>query len=292
MNASAQISRITSRRRHNLKGNPMIARIKIGSRDTLNVKCKTESRSQTSAPPEQPTTNSKNYVRPAFDKGTVLPQFRAALSEIFDLGKEITEVEEEFRTNIQDRAIAGLAKILEVRRAYFDSATPEISKVLLDDLYQQCKNHGLKGRTIRTTEFHLLSRLLRNSDRKQASADAKILIRAHNEGQTSETFPEWVKKLNGLSAIRKDIESHEKGNRSSKARNELAHIKRQLYASVKKGTGFWSSRLVFPFDGPHDTWTELLPEDNSWTTVLVKREGNQVKLYALPADDSDSRAST
>jgi hypothetical protein len=76
----------------------------------------------------------------------------------------------------------------------------------------------LKGRTIRTTEFHLLSRLLRKSDRRQASADAKILIRAHNEGQTEETFSEWVKGLGGLNAILKSIEQKEREIREKNRR--------------------------------------------------------------------------
>jgi hypothetical protein len=160
-----------------------------------------ESQTQTEA-----AESTENYTRTPFDKEKILTELGNELSAIYALGNEL-RIEAD---GVQDKAIAGLAKILGVRRKFFDSATPEAIVALMNGLYKECKDRGLKGKTARTTEFHFLSRIFRKSDRKQASADAKILIRAYDEGQTEETFAAWVKVHKGLNNILKGITGQER----------------------------------------------------------------------------------
>lgn len=65
--------------------------------------------------------------------------------------------------------------------------------------------------------------MFRHSDRRQASADAKILKLAHAEGATQDSFASWVKKHGTLSNILKGIASKEaeakpKPKRAAKAK--------------------------------------------------------------------------
>jgi len=232
--------------------------------------------------------NPANFRRPAFDHEKVLPVFRERLIEIFKFGTNLNDTANEYQGKIQEKAISGLAKILEVRRSYFDDATPEVSKVLLDELYEQCKAKGLKGRTIQTTEFHLLSRLLRQSDRKQASADAKVLIRAHNEKQTEKTFADWVKNLRGLTKIRMEIDNFGRAEQTEKDEQQRSKNKHKGNLKTLFDTALaasWMPLTSFSFENSPEELRELIPSEGTWLPIAIARRNGKVTFY-IPKKDS------
>lgn len=233
---------------------------------------------------------SSTMTREPFDKDKTLPLFRKDLDEIFDLGANQMEVEKDYQGKAQEKAVKGLAKILGVRRKYFDGITPEVSKALFDDLLEQCKNRNLKVRpTERTTEFHLLSRLYRQSDRKQASADAKILIRAQNEQQTEATFAGWVKDLKGLNSILKGITDYERDQKEQKDASEhkrqtLKGGQKALFDAVKLAK--WTNRWSLQY-GAVPNLSDLLPADaGTWGVILVENNGEKFRLYSSQKDSA------
>lgn len=248
-----------------------------------------EQKAQSGPQSEAVQSSASTLTRPVFEEEKILPIFRKELAEIIDLGTRLDQIETEYQGKVQDKAIKDLARILGVRRKYFDGITPEVDKVLFDDLYQQCKNHGLKGRTKRTTEFHLFSRLYRQSDRKQASADAKILIRAHNEGQTAESFAEWVKGLGGLNSILKGITDYERDkkkqeNADKHKRQPLKGNLKALYDAAKIAS--WTNKWRLEYGEVPESLSDLLPASaGTWSLVLVENNGDEFRLYS-PQKDS------
>lgn len=140
-------------------------------------------------------------------------EFQGALLDIYRAGLEcnaaVAKIVETIAMPVANAAIPGLAKILGTYRTYFDNADTVDRDKLFAILVQQCKTDLGKSAIIRsdkrTTEWHLLSRMFRRSDRRQASADAKILKFAHAEGVTEESFESWVKGNGTLSSILKGI---------------------------------------------------------------------------------------
>lgn len=248
--------------------------------------------------PEQPTSSEQHenlpqptastYTRPAFEQDKVLPGYRKKLIEIFEFGAKLNENAKEYQGKIQEKAINGLAKILGVRRMYFDETTPEVSRILFDELYEQCVNQGLKGRNKQTTEFHLLSKLLRQSDRKQASADAKVLIRAHNEKQTEKTFPNWVKNLGGLNNIRTEINNFENGVKQEKEQKKKSANKHKgnlktLFDTAREAS--WTPLTSFSFEKSPKELKELIPSEGTWLPIAIARRDGKVTFY-IPKKDS------
>lgn len=231
---------------------------------------------------------SSTFTRPAFDSEKVLPLFRAKLCEIYSSGTNLNETVNKFHGKVQEKAINGLAKILGVRRAYFDDTTPEVSSILLDELYEQCKAQGLKGRNKQTTEFHLLSKLFRQSDRRQASADAKVLIRAHNENQTEKTFSDWVTKLGGLNKIRAEIDNFECAQQQENAEQRRTQNKRKgnlktLFDTAAAAS--WMPLASFGFENSPDELKELIPSEGTWLPIAIARRNGKVTFY-IPKKDS------
>lgn len=151
-------------------------------------------------------------------------EFQGALNDIYSAGLKYDET---IAVPVTNAAIPGLAKILGTYRTYFDHADEVEQQKLFKILVLQCKTNFGKSAVIksdkRTTEWHLLSRMFRRSDRRQASSDAKILKFAHSEGVTEQSFASWVKKYGTLSSILKGIpadpsesEIKPKTNRQSK----------------------------------------------------------------------------
>jgi hypothetical protein len=133
-------------------------------------------------------------------------EFSLALGDIVKCGLEFQAAIDE---HVSNAAIPGLAKMLGTSRTYFDNADEGERAKLMQILRQQCRAN-LGTSTIvkadkRTSEWHLLSRLFRQSDRRQASSDAKILKLAHAEGVTEESFASWVKERGTLSKILKSV---------------------------------------------------------------------------------------
>lgn len=237
---------------------------------------------------EAAQSSTSTLTRPVFDEDKILPVFRKELGEIFDLGTRLDQIEKKYQEKGQDKAIKALAKLLGVRRKYFDDITPEVGKVLFEDLYQQCKNHGLKGRTKRTTEFHLLSRLYRQSDRKQASADAKILIRAHNEEQTAATFAGWVKGLGGLNSILKGITDYERDQKKTekdqqRTKNKHKGNLKALFDVAREAS--WMPNTSFEVEKVPDKLRELIPSEGRWLPLVIGHKNGKVTFY-IPKKDA------
>lgn len=140
-------------------------------------------------------------------------EFNDALLDLYRCGMAYDVAIAKINATILEPAlnavIPGLAKILGTYRAYFDN-TNEVERAQLRKiLVQKCRTDFGKASLVksdkRTTEWHLLSRMFRQSDRRQASSDAKILKFAHAEGVTEESFASWVNKYGTLSNILKGI---------------------------------------------------------------------------------------
>lgn len=236
------------------------------------------------------TESAESHTRKPFDKDAVLPVFRSDLNEIISLGSSLKTEQDEQNEKLRDKVIKAFAKILEVRRKYFDDATPEAIVTLMEDLRQQCRPYGLKGRNSRTTEFHLLSRLLRRSDTKQASADAKILIRAHIEGQTAQTFATWVKAADGLNKIRRQIEVDERAAKqaakATRVPNKAKSVKRVIDAVVAShNAGAWSTAAILPADALPGVMRTLIPP-SGWRPIVIKQHDNELHFYVLPEEEA------
>jgi len=137
-------------------------------------------------------------VQPEKNEQSNLEKFKVALTDIFTRGRDLRSDE----NVVQDKATVALSKILGIAQDIYGKSSISEKEELMAHLRQRCRADGLKKIDKRTTIFHLLSRQLRGSDRKQASADAKILDRADKEGQCEKTFSEWVKNLGGLNNIK------------------------------------------------------------------------------------------
>lgn len=222
-------------------------------------------------------------IRPEFDKNKTLPEFRKELIAIYALSANLNNDVAKYHGKIQEAAVKGLARILGVRRAYFDDATPEANRILFDELYQTCRSNGAKGRTSKTTEFHLLSRLLRGSDRKQASADAKVLIYAHNEGVTEKEFGEWVKKHRGLDNIRNEIKAQEKSIKNTNQVNNnqkiCARLKQATQAAIEARS--WSSTIMTIDIEDFPESTKALLSETKWQPMLAVLRDGECHFFTL-----------
>ncbi|MGF6775845.1 hypothetical protein [Paraburkholderia sp. GAS334] len=237
-------------------------------------------------PQRQESTNRKR-----FDKDEVLKSFDNELTEIFTLGFRLRQEENTHQGKVQTNAIAALAKILGVRRRYFDAATPEAVVALMNELHEKCKTScGLKQRNSNTTEFHLLSRIFRGSDRKQASADAKILIRAHDEGQTEQTFAAWVAENKNLTNILKGItdqENAEKAKKREESKNDKAKCAERAAAAMRDAMNAGALPYLTGYaieDLPE--FAEKLPMDGASRLVVVHRNSQGLHFYIVDSSDN------
>ncbi|NHH82137.1 enoyl-CoA hydratase/isomerase family protein [Burkholderia gladioli] len=243
--------------------------------------------------PEKTVPDLNKTVKRSPLSDELLNEFRSELRELNQIDKDAHSADSEYHSKAQAKAVSALAKIMGIRRAYFDEAAPEVTAALMETLRQWCRSNGIKNISKRTTEFHLLSRFFRKSDRRQASADALVLIRAHNEGQTEQTFPQWVADKGGLTAARnKDAEEKREKAKAAKGATKIdpEKIRARLKAEMKKGKGtsLWNYRVAISYSGPDDEFAAWLPEDKSWEPVIARREGDRVVFYTLQAPQSDS----
>lgn len=158
------------------------------------------------------TKDACNVASTQFDAATVIPQFESDLVEIAKLGKKTSKT-------IQKAAIDSLGKCLGFRQQYFKIDDLEITDKLYAALYKKATGKEFKKKRKSTTEYHLISRVFRGDDRRQASSDARILARANREGITEQTFSDWVFKENGLDAIKRKDAEERKGNNPGRVRN-------------------------------------------------------------------------
>jgi hypothetical protein len=136
-----------------------------------------------------------------------LKDFYNDVNQLYALGQRVQEEETNEAKLMAERlekrtGVKVLAAILRTFETYFDPASPPQRKKYKEHLIRQGKHKGYKKVDHRTTEFHLLSRMVRDSATKQASADAIILQKARKAGQTSYTFIDWVKRQGGLEKVR------------------------------------------------------------------------------------------
>ncbi|WP_423680490.1 hypothetical protein [Undibacterium sp. WLHG33] len=187
------------------------------------------------APTKLVSSEKRNTKKPESAKFKLKKkQFHGALLDIFTYGMEcnraIATLQATIAEPISNAAIPGLAKILGIYREYFDNTEGAERDKLFQILVQKCRTNFGKSTVIksdkRTTEWHLLSRMFRQSERRQASSDAKILKFAHAEGVTEETFASWVEKHGTLSKILRSVpnESEETCRKVSKPKPFLRWI--------------------------------------------------------------------
>jgi hypothetical protein len=260
----------------------------VESNHDIKAPQQSEQQAQTEHQTNLAQSSTSTLTRPVFDKDQVLPVFREQLSKIYNSGTNLNETANKYHGKLQEKAINGLATILGVRRAYFDDTTPEVSSILLDELYEQCKAQGLKGRNKQTTEFDLLSKLFRQSDRRQASADAKVLIRAHNENQTEKTFSGWVTKLGGLNKIKAEIDNFECAQQQENAEERRTQNKHKGNLQTLFDTAAavsWMPLTSFGFENSPDELKELIPSEGTWLPIAIARRNGKVTFYT-PKKDS------
>ena len=130
---------------------------KITPNDTVNIpaigiEVAVSQQSERQEESSHPVTST--FTRATFDKDETLPLFRKELDDIFTLGRSHKETAEKYRGKVQEAAISALGKILEVRCRYFNNTTPEVSKVLFDDLIDQCKIRDIKVRITERGPVH------------------------------------------------------------------------------------------------------------------------------------------
>ncbi|MBN3813354.1 hypothetical protein [Paraburkholderia sp. Ac-20347] len=139
------------------------------------------------------------------DENVVIPLLKEELDNLKMHGESIRKNIDTYHGKIQQAAIDSLAKCLGIRQKFF-----RIDNTLLQDkiyaaLYEKAMGEPFKKKRKNTTEYHLISRIYRGEERRQASSDALILQRANKAGQTEQTFSEWVLAENGLDEIRRKI---------------------------------------------------------------------------------------
>jgi hypothetical protein len=162
------------------------------------------------------TYDACNVASKQFDAATVVPQFELELAELANLGKKTSDAINDYHGKIQKAAIDSLGKCLGFRQKYFKIDDLEITDKLYAALYKKAIGKEFKKKAKNTTEYHLISRVFRGDDRRQASSDAQILIRANREGITEQTFSAWVLKETGLDAIKRKIAKERREHRPPK----------------------------------------------------------------------------
>jgi len=170
-------------------------------------------------------------TKPEKDKLDSLELFKAALTDLFIRGMELRTQ----ANTTQDKATIAMSKILGIAQEIYGKASITEKDELMAHLRQRCRSDGMKTITKRTTIFHLLSRQLRASDTKQASSDAKILIRADKDRQTEQTFCEWVKGLGGLNSIKNEKSTvHGKGPNVATPKKDKSFRKWRCVTSISE----------------------------------------------------------
>lgn len=179
--------------------------------DKSNIKKALEEAKQSSS-----SEFSSNKLE-SHDENVVIHLLKGALDDLKKHGELIRKKNDYYHGKIQQAAIDSLAKCLGIRQKFF-----RIDNTLLQDkiyaaLYEKATDEPFKKKRKNTTEYHLISRIYRGEERRQASSDALILQRANDAGQTEQTFAEWVKENDGLDAIRRKISEERRKDKPVKA---------------------------------------------------------------------------
>lgn len=296
MNASAQLSRIATRR--SLRKNHNLIRIKFGNRNQVDATTPIPEKvgatdienSEKNHPQQDLNKESTGEPQGAafflFDKDVVLPRFHKAINTVVDAGKSLKEREDERNKKTQREAIHALGGILGIFHEYFLPIADDekATKVLMSVLYEQCNR---KQKSSRTSVFHLFSMILRGDDRKQASADAKILKRAYSEGVTEQTFSDWVQSHGSLTNIVKGVDVAMNNAKQAKENRRQAEIKRkgyQKYLFEIANKASWQPMGNFHHSELPKYMRELFPSDGKWRPIAIERVGDEIRFYVTKPD--------
>jgi len=245
-------------------------------------------KTEQSAQSQAETQSGADYAHEPFDEETVLPLLRNDVAEICKAGDELKTEETAYSNKTQELAIKALAKILGLRHKYFNPIADDTVAIdtLKDELYKQC---GRERKSEATHEFHLFSMIFRKQDRRQASADTKVLKRAHAEGQTEESFAAWVKKNRNLSDIvkkankderdAKDAKEQQKRTKRAAKGKEKAVFDAALEAS-------WTHMGSYGRDRLPESMIDLIPNAGCWRPIAIKYDGEKVIFYTLQKDSN------
>jgi hypothetical protein len=129
----------------------------------------------------------------------LINEFDKALNSISTAGTNLHNEAQVFEEKSRVRVIQGLGKILGIYIRFFKNVSADNNELLLNKLREK---FGLNSNS-KTTVFHMLSRLYRRNDTRQASGDAKVISLAFHAGQDESTFAAWVKANEGLDKIKK-----------------------------------------------------------------------------------------
>lgn len=242
--------------------------------------------------PTKPVKPGKRGTKKSKSESLKLKEkrFEGALLDIYRYGLECNlataKIEATIAEPITNAAILGLAKILGTYRTYFDEADEAEKTNFSEILVRKCRTDFGKSAVVkfdkRTTEWHLLSRMFRQSDRRQASADAKILRFAHTEGVTEDAFAAWVKKYGTLSNILKGIPAEKAVDEHKKVTKEKPLLR-------------WVTAAQVPDTNPQEALDALkrLADGKSYNIVIhhhhgrfdiMRREASDAP--SLPNDDA------
>ncbi|WP_027794385.1 hypothetical protein [Paraburkholderia acidipaludis] len=215
------------------------------------------------------------------DENVVIPLLKAELDDLKKRGESIRKKIDGFHGKIQQSAIDELAKCLGIRQKFF-----KIDSILLQDkiyatLYEKAMNEPFKKKRKNTTEYHLISRIYRGEERRQASSDALILQRANDAGQTEQTFAAWVLAEKGLDEIRRAISAERKVANSSNGK---------LKKKISKNVG--TDRFIKLFNdlnhSGHVRDMTVLEKDEMHTLFgswLIWEPENSVPIVVYPRKD-------
>lgn len=207
----------------------------------------------------------------------LLKQFKHELKDLFVDGLNYRNEDKQVREKLQGKAITALAKILEIRRTFFESVTPELNEELMQQLREFCKSADGKNGNKKTTVFHLLSRIFRHADRKQASADAIVLQLAYDEGLTGQTFHKWVLDSGGLNNIR--INRNKETAQAQPERKVKTEI---LHKMAKRGN--WRDVASLSVEDLPEELEDIMPSDSTWRLLAIQKHEGELRFLHLQED--------
>jgi len=202
------------------------------------------------------------------DNERLIEAFTMDLNVIKAAGSSLTDSESSYKA----KAIEGLAQILGIYRKYFEKTTPENSSMLKEELEDYCKVAKNKKRTV----FHLLSRIYRGDNRKQSSADAKVLSLAVSANVEGRNFADWVKTNGGLDKIKKSVNEVQKlKEKTHPPRPKTVGQRKALFDraedAVRKVAKAKQVKEIFTMseEAAPEMFGKLRPQDSGWRVLVV-----------------------
>jgi hypothetical protein len=241
------------------------------------------------------TDDACNVASKRFDMQIARPQFDADLKELENLGKKTTDTVKGYHSKIQEAAIDALAKCLGFRNKYFKTDDLDVSLEFYKLLYVKATDKVFKTKPKATTEFHLISRIFRGKDnRRQASADAQILIRANKEKITEPEFPERVLREGGLDAIKRKNAAERPENRAPKKKSVIQRQAGERLRAALTAAGqadILRQKAYLAVEDLQKISRSLVPDEGEVIPVVIRREANggiTIHSFKLPESPKKS----